>query len=149
MAGRRRLRQTPWPGDEGFTLIELLVVIIIIGILAAIAIPVYLNQRTKAVDAGSKQDLRVLAQFQETYLTNSAAYADFAQLDADGEVMLPTKNDTITIVRYSASAYCLSAKGAGSPRTWYYDSQAGGIQPVGTAGCPVTTTGTAGTARTG
>jgi type IV pilus assembly protein PilA len=149
MAVPRRLRRAPRPEDEGFTLIELLVVIIIIGILAAIAIPVYLNQRTKAVDAGAKQDLRVLATFQETYLTNSASYADFAQLDADGEVMLPTKNDTVTIVRYSQQAYCLSAKGAGSPRTWYYDSQAGGIQPLGSTGCPVTTAGNAGTSRTG
>jgi type IV pilus assembly protein PilA len=150
MAAEGRLRRALRPEDEGFTLIELLVVIIIIGILAAIAIPVYLNQRTKAVDAGAKQDLRVLATFQETYLTGAnGSYADFAQLDADGEVMLPTKNDTVTIVRYSAQAYCLSAKGGGSPRTWYYDSQAGGIQPLGSAGCPVTTTGSAGSSRTG
>ena len=58
-------------GDEGFTLIELLVVIIIIGILAAIAIPVFLNQRQKGWEAAVKSDLRNAATAQETYLTES------------------------------------------------------------------------------
>src|ERR1700744_2872901 len=48
--------------EDGFTLIELLVVIIIIGILAAIAIPVFLSQKTKGYEASMKSDLRTVVQ---------------------------------------------------------------------------------------
>lgn len=52
--------------DLGFTLIEILVVVVIIGVLAAIAIPVFLNQRKKAVDAELKSDMRNVAMSVET-----------------------------------------------------------------------------------
>lgn len=56
--------------DDGFTLIELLVVILIIGILAAIAIPAFLNQKGKAYDAGAKETARTAALAAETYATD-------------------------------------------------------------------------------
>ena len=61
--------------EKGFTLIELLVVILIIGILAAIAIPAFLNQRNKAYDSAAKSNLRTAATAEETYATdNNGAY---------------------------------------------------------------------------
>jgi len=56
-----RIRKAMAEKEEGFTLIELLVVMIIIGILAAIAIPVFLSQRQKGYDASVKSDLRTIA----------------------------------------------------------------------------------------
>src|SRR5437588_7718328 len=61
--------------EKGFTLIELLVVILIIGILAAIAIPAFLNQRAKAYDAAAKSNIKTAQTAMETYATdNNGAY---------------------------------------------------------------------------
>ena len=59
--------------DDGFTLIELLVVMIIIGILASIAIPVFLSQRAKAHDASTKADVSHLAKEVATYFVDGTA----------------------------------------------------------------------------
>jgi type IV pilus assembly protein PilA len=67
---------------EGFTLIELLVVMIIIGILAAIAIPVFLNQRKKAQDSAAKADVSTLGKEIATY------YVEGVGNDADGKPVI-------------------------------------------------------------
>ena len=62
--------------SKGFTLIELLIVVVIIGILAAIAIPKFANTKEKAIIASMKSDLRNLVTAQEAYYSdNSAQYA--------------------------------------------------------------------------
>lgn len=60
--------------DGGFSLIELLVVVIVIGVLAAIAVPVFLEQRTKAHTAAVKGDLKAGAQAMETEYVDNRAY---------------------------------------------------------------------------
>src|SRR3954453_17353240 len=69
-----RIRKAQEEREGGFTLIELLVVMIIIGILAAIAIPVFLNQRKSGYDAGAKSDVRNAATAEETYYTDNQNY---------------------------------------------------------------------------
>jgi type IV pilus assembly protein PilA len=124
-------------GDEGFTLIELLVVIIIIGILAAIAIPVFLNQREKGWEAAVQSDLRNAATAQETWLTQNDTYtADVADLtDAVNGVGLKLSDPknyaagtTLTVAWIDAgNEYCMEATAAGKSATEFSYSSPGGL----------------------
>jgi prepilin-type N-terminal cleavage/methylation domain-containing protein len=136
------LTRQPDENDEGFTLIELLVVVVIIAVLAAIAIPVFLNQRSKADDATAKGDLRNLANFEEIYLNDYGAYSTITNVRLDEPNIFPSKNITLSVVHYDGQiGYCLSALNSSNSHTWYYDSEGGGLQPSGATGCPDVTSG--------
>ena len=67
-------RSVTMTGRQGFTLIELLIVVVIIGILAAIAIPKFANTKEKAYIAAMKSDLRNLVTAEEAYFSDSVKY---------------------------------------------------------------------------
>jgi prepilin-type N-terminal cleavage/methylation domain-containing protein len=78
---------------KGFTLIELLIVVVIIGILAAIAIPKFANTKTKAYTAAMKSDLRNLVTAEEAYFADSSKYTSAIAPSAGG-LGIQFKNST-------------------------------------------------------
>ena len=114
--------------DKGFTLIELLVVVVIIGILAAIAIPVFLNQREKAAEAGVKSDLKNIATVVETEYVDGETYpADQDALEALEEYEVTGDNVITYTLDASGDAYCIEGQVDADGDSFYYDSDAGGL----------------------
>ena len=103
-----RIRKAQEENEGGFTLIELLVVMIIIGILAAIAIPVFLSQRAKAQDSAAKADVSTIGKEIATYYVDNTAAPTLAQ--AGGRYTLNT-ND---IGKSSANVTLTMTLGAGA-----------------------------------
>ncbi|MBI2616084.1 MAG: prepilin-type N-terminal cleavage/methylation domain-containing protein [Gemmatimonadetes bacterium] len=120
--------------ETGFTLIELLIVVVIIGILAAIAIPKFANTKEKAYVASMKSDLRNLVSAQESYLADNQTYAsglgalDFTQSTAV----------TVTVATGTASGWGATATHSSTAITCaiFYGSGATPVAPATKEGEP-------------
>jgi type IV pilus assembly protein PilA len=100
--------------EKGFTLIELLVVILIIGILAAIALPAFLNQRGKAQDTEAKEQVRTAQTAMESYYTDNQSYAnaDLPALKAIEPTLAQGKAVLSEPAAPTATTYSVSSKSA-------------------------------------
>jgi type IV pilus assembly protein PilA len=125
-----RIHKAKEKGDAAFTLIELLVVVAIIGILAAIAIPVFLNQRNSARDASVKSDLNTTAKAIETYYTNLGNYpstsANLTSMQTTQPVVLSPDNRIAVLV--NGATYRLFGCNEQSGTWFEYSSNQGGMQ---------------------
>jgi type IV pilus assembly protein PilA len=144
-----RLRQRS-KDEGGFTLIELLVVILIIGILAAIAIPAFLNQKSKASDAAAKSQARTAQTAMETFSTDhNGSYV--GGTEAELKAIEPTLSDvssaTFTVVGVpSATSYEVKSVSKATEDSFSIKNEAGTITRTCVAksaankgGCPAGT----------
>jgi type IV pilus assembly protein PilA len=116
--------------EKGFTLIELLVVILIIGILAAIALPAFLGQRAKGQDSSVKSDLRNAVSQMESCFVETQDYADVACSTAIADSGIAD----VTLSGASDTGYQLDKTSeSGNAFTLVHDSSSGDTRTCDTA----------------
>jgi type IV pilus assembly protein PilA len=129
--------------EAGFTLVELLVVMLILGLLAAIAIPSFFNQRDKAKDSEAKEAVRTAQTSMETYATDhngSYSGADPSALRAI-ESTLTDVGARLTVPTAAADNYSVSVASTNTPNVFTITRNASGITTQtcttdGNDGCP-------------
>ncbi|MDQ3138658.1 MAG: prepilin-type N-terminal cleavage/methylation domain-containing protein [Gemmatimonadota bacterium] len=123
-------------GRAGFTLIELLIVIVVIGVLAAIAIPKFAVTKERSYLATMKSDLHNLISVQEGYLSDNAAYYAGGIPDPS-LVYRPSSGTTVTMVAATTSGWQATATYTGTAKTCaLFYGNIGAIAPANVNGEP-------------